>query len=101
MCKDQTSKPWGWTVQAIKTISLSLEQVTTKSGFPGGSVVENPPANARDVRDTDSIPGWEDPLEEDVATHSSILPVQVNREDRGARWATVHSMAKSQTRLTD
>ena len=101
MCKDQTSEPWGWTVQAIKTISLSVEQVTTKSGFPGGSVVENPPANARDVRDTDSIPGWEDPLEEDVATHSSILPVQVNREDRGARWATVHSMAKSQTRLTD
>ena len=36
-------------------------------------MVENPPANARDVRDTDSIPGWEDPLEEDVATHSSVL----------------------------
>ena len=26
-------------------------------GFPGGSVVKNPPANAGDTRDTDSIPG--------------------------------------------
>ena len=36
-------------------------------------VAKNPPANARDRRDTGSIPGWEDPLEEDMATHSSIL----------------------------
>ena len=26
-------------------------------GFPGGSVVKNPPANAGDIRDTGSIPG--------------------------------------------
>ena len=26
-------------------------------GFPGGLVVKNPPAIARDVRDTGSIPG--------------------------------------------
>ena len=26
-------------------------------GFPGGMVVENPPANAGDARDMDSIPG--------------------------------------------
>ena len=35
-------------------------------------VVKNPPANAGDVRDMGSIP-WEDPLEEGMATHSSIL----------------------------
>ena len=34
---------------------------------------KNPPANARDVRDTGSIPGWGDPLEEGMATHSGIL----------------------------
>ena len=39
-------------------------------GFPGGSVVENPPANAGDMG---SIPGWGDPLEKEMATHSSIL----------------------------
>ena len=26
-------------------------------GFPGGSVAKNPPANARDAGDEDSIPG--------------------------------------------
>ena len=36
-------------------------------------VVKNPPANARDIRDAESIPGLEDPLEEGMATHSSIF----------------------------
>ena len=36
-------------------------------------VVKNPPANAGDVRDTGLILGWEDPLKEGMATHSSIL----------------------------
>ena len=38
-------------------------------GFPGGSVVKNLPASAGD---TGSIPGQEDPLEKEMATHSSI-----------------------------
>ena len=42
-------------------------------GFPGGSVVKNPHASARDARDTGSIPGQEDPLEKEMATHSNIL----------------------------
>ena len=37
------------------------------------AVVNNPPANAGDAIDTGSIPGWEDPVEEEMATHSSIL----------------------------
>ena len=36
-------------------------------------MVKNLPANAGDVRDVGSIPAWEDPLEEEMATHSSIL----------------------------
>ena len=39
-------------------------------GFPGGSVVKIPPANAGDMG---LIPGWEDPLEKEMATHSSVL----------------------------
>ena len=42
-------------------------------GFPGSSVVKNPPANAGDGRDAVWSLGWEDPLEEGMATHSSIL----------------------------
>ena len=44
--------------------------------------------------------GWQDPLEEDMATHSSILAWRIP-VDRGAWWATVHVVAKSQTRLGD
>ena len=36
-------------------------------------VVKNPPANAGDTRGAGSIPGFEDPLEKGMATHSSIL----------------------------
>ena len=43
-------------------------------GFPGGvSGKKKPPANAGDKRDTGSILGWEDTLEEGMAIHSSIL----------------------------
>ena len=37
----------------------------------------------------------EDPLEEEMATHSSILAWK-NPKDRGAWWATVHGVTKSQ-----
>ena len=40
--------------------------------------------------------GQEDPLEKGMATHSSILGLE-NSMDRGAQWATVHGVAKSQT----
>ena len=40
--------------------------------------------------------GWEDPLEEGTATHSSILAWRIPM-DRGA---IVHGVAKSQTRLS-
>ena len=36
-------------------------------------VVKRPSANAGDIRDVGSIPGLEDPLDEGMATHSSIL----------------------------
>ena len=42
-------------------------------GFPSGSVVKNPPANAGDASDAGLILGREDHLEEEMATHSSIL----------------------------
>ena len=44
--------------------------------------------------------GWEDPLEEGMATHSSILARRIPM-DRGAWWATVHGVTKSQTWLSN
>ena len=48
------------------------KQKAQERGFPGGSVVKNLPADAGDIKETQvrSL-GWEDPLEEDMATHSS------------------------------
>ena len=45
-------------------------------GFLGGSVLKNLPANAGDVGDAGSILrslGQDDPLEEEMATHSSVF----------------------------
>ena len=44
------------------------------AGFPGGSVVKNSSANACLMQETwvQSL-GWKDPLEKEMATHSSIL----------------------------
>ena len=41
--------------------------------------------------------GCEDPLEEGVVTHSSILTWRINPMDRGAWWAAAHGVSKSQT----
>ena len=46
-------------------------------GFPGGSVVENPPVSAADAGDSGSILGSENPLEEEMATHSINLACQI------------------------
>ena len=44
--------------------------------------------------------GWEDPLEEGMASHSSILAWRIPM-DRGAWRAAVRGVAKSQTRLSN
>ena len=41
--------------------------------FPSGSVVNNSPSNAGATGNAGSIPGSEDPLEEEMETHSSII----------------------------
>ena len=40
--------------------------------------------------------GWEDPLEEGMATHSSVLAWRIPMDQR-AWWAAVHGVKKSQT----
>ena len=59
--------------------------------FPGGSMVKNQPAMwetwARSL-------GWEDPLEEGMATHSSILAWRIPWTEKPG---TVHGVTESQT----
>ena len=44
--------------------------------------------------------GWEDPLEEGMATHSSVLAWRILM-GKGAWRATFHGVAKSQTQRSD
>ena len=61
-------------------------------------LVKNPPAmETPPVQETQfQSLDWEDPLEEIMATHSSILAWRIPM-DRGAWQAKVHGVAKSQT----
>ena len=102
--------------------SLAVKESTCNAGDPGSI-----PASGRSAREGIGYPhqyswaslvahriknspamqetwaqslGWEDSLEEIVATHSSILVWRIPT-DRGAWWATVHGVAKSHTQLSD
>ena len=59
-------------------------------------MVKNPPASAGDAGDMGLIPGFEISLEEEMATHSSILAWK-NPMNKGAWQATVHRVTKSWT----
>ena len=71
-----------------------------KSGFPGSRAVKNPPAIQETKEALVGFLGQEDPPEEEMATHSSI-PAWTNPMARGAWWATVRGITKSQTWLSD
>ena len=72
---------------------------TEYSTFPSGSEVKNLPA-MQELQETQiQSLGWEDPLVEEMATHSSILAWKMRwTEDRPA---IVHGVTKSQTQLSD
>ena len=61
-------------------------------------MVKNPPANAGDVKDTDSIPGSGRSPGEGNSSPPQYSCLE-NPMDRGAWSATVHGVTKSQTRL--
>ena len=61
-------------------------------GFSDGSVVKNPPAN---VEDTSSVPGWGRSPGVGNGTPLQYSCLE-NSRDRGAQWATVNGVTKSQ-----
>ena len=73
-----------------------LADIPPHHGFPGGSVVENPPAKAGDAG---SVPGsGRSPIEED--SNPFQYSCLGNLMDRGVWWAVVQGVAKSYTRLS-
>ena len=88
MDREAWYSPWGH-----KELNMT-EQLTLPWPFQGSLVaqlVKNPPA----MQETwvQSL-GWEDPLEEGMATHSSILAWRIPM-DRGDWQGAVHGVAKS------
>ena len=63
-------------------------------GFPVAQMVKK--ESVCNVVDLGLISGLEDPLEEGMATHSSIFAWRIPM-GRGACWATVHRVTKSRT----
>ena len=55
-------------------------------GFPGGSVVKNPPAMQETQETLVWSPGQEDPLEEGIATHSSFLAWRIPWTEEPGRY---------------
>ena len=91
------------TIKRLIIQGVSFHRLVRKLGGWGGAsqvvlMVKNPPANARDLRHSSSIPGSErSPGEENGnPLHCSCLE---NLMDRAAWWATVHGITKSQTQL--
>ena len=79
-----------------ETLHLYLQPLSLKEGFPGGSEVKNLPANAGDAG---SIPGLGRYPGEGNG-HPFQYSYLGHPLDRGAWWATVLGVAKSQTQLT-
>ena len=66
----------------VATASVLLRKGNTRNfGFPGGSAVKNP----RAVQETLQTLGQEDPLEKDMATHSSIFAWRITWTEEPVR----------------
>ena len=65
-------------------------------GFPGGSEVKNLPAMREPQETQFGSLGWEGPLEEGMATHSSFLAWRIAM-DKGTWGTTVHGVTESDT----
>ena len=69
-------------------------------GFPRGLAVKNPPVMQKMQETWVQSLGQEDPPEEGMATHSSILAWRIPK-DRGTWQATVQGVMKSRTEATE
>ena len=72
-----------------------------EQGFPGGTWVKNPLANAGDAGNTGSIPGLGRSPGGGNGSSPSILAWKIPWSTEPGRWATIHGVTKSRTQLND
>ena len=85
----------------VYVLSLTLVLLPPRASLVAQRIKRLPAVRETQVQSL----GWEDPLEKEMSTHSSILARRIlwteNPMDREAWWATVHRVAKSRTRLSN
>ena len=84
----------------VKSSSSLVDFHLPFQGSPGGTVVKNLPANTGDTRGKGSIPGSGRYTGVRNGNHIPVF-LPGNFMDRGAWWATVHRVPKSQTWLNN
>ena len=83
-----------FSLKALATVLGKTESQGIES-YPNGSVSKESTFNSGDTGAVGLILGWKDPLEKNMATHSSILPRKP--QVRGVRQAIAQGVAKCQT----
>ena len=83
-------------IHYLKILNQMCSSIQDLFGFhTGASVVKNPPANAETPEVQVQCLGQEDPLKEEMATHSRILAWRIPQSEQLV--VTVHEVAKSRT----
>ena len=90
---------WQAAVHGVtKSRTWVSDELNWNVGFPGGSVVKNPPANAEGQETWVQSLNQEGSLEKEMATNSSILAWKIPWTEKLGR-IVVHRVANSWTRL--
>ena len=69
-------------------------ELAVNTHFPGGSAVKNLPA-VQNTQETQVVCGREGPLEEEMATQSSILPWEIPWTEEPGRLQSMRSQSQT------
>ena len=98
-CRMQRACQLGRGQSLLNTVLQQIKTLSYIRGFPSGTVVKNLPANVGGERDTGAIPRLGRSLGEGKGNPLQYYCLE-NTTDSGVWRATVHGVAKSQTRIS-
>ena len=80
---------------SIPSTPIVCHQFACHEASQRALMIKDPPADSGDSRDAGSFLGQEEPLEEEMATHSSILAWRIPwTEEPGGQWSKRHWVAE-------